>query len=91
MSNRAEEIFIDHTKLIDRFEELTKHRHYLPFQTFRGVCDRLFELSPRVYMLEERRVNCNGPSQAADSCIDRRRSANRGSPRMLSQSGATAR
>jgi hypothetical protein len=34
---------------------------------------------------------CNGPSQAADSCIDRRRSANRGSPRMLSQSGATAR
>jgi hypothetical protein len=44
MSNRAEEILIDHIKLIDGFEELTKHRHYLPFQTFRGICDRLFEL-----------------------------------------------
>jgi hypothetical protein len=79
MSNRAEEILIDHTKLIDGFEELTKHRYYLPFQTFCGICDRLFELSPRVqkYMLEVRGIPVKMLQRGAVYCVKCRRRRSR--------------
>ena len=55
MTNDAStEVLIEHNKVIDGFAELAKHRRYLAFDTFCGICDAPVTISPRTqkYMLE---------------------------------------
>jgi hypothetical protein len=58
MSDAAGEVLIEHDKLIDGFAELTKHRHYLSFETFCGICDTPVTVSPKTqkYMLEVKAI-----------------------------------
>lgn len=49
---------IDHAKIMDGFAELRGHVHYIPMNTFCGICDEPIQVSPasQKYLLEVKGV-----------------------------------
>lgn len=71
MRDAAAEVLIEHNKLIDGFAELTKHRCYLSFDTFCGICDAAVTVSPRTqkYMLEVKSIPVKMLRRGAVYCV----------------------
>jgi hypothetical protein len=78
VEERDESLYpIDHNAIMDGLSELAKHKHYIPFDTFCGICGEACHVTSREqkYILEVRGVPAKMLRRGAvfcDACLERR-------------------